>query len=143
MAISYSIGLLPNLGATGLHFYLHGRKMNSDAMLELRENLSAVGGYWNDSKNRIEVLKPHSLQEDIWSYRKGILTFGAICFLMSWLGFFIQVMIMISLRYIVISRFEQEILHSELAKKILPPEHIKVFIQDYRERFTGAVDLAP
>ena len=140
MAVSYSIGLLPNLGATGLHLYLHRRKMLSPGMKQLRHNLSQIHCYWNDSKNRIENLRKNSFQEDLWAYQKGVFIFGALCFFMSWLGFFIQVMIMVSLRYIVISRFEQEIFSSELAAKSLATNEITSFLEDYRLRFKESVD---
>lgn len=127
LAAAYVVGWIPSLAVTGLHFWLHERKRKSKSVVQLQKNLSQIDKYWCESQGRVLDLTEQVITHDRDSSKKTILISGALFFFLSWLGFFLNLVILISIHYLAVSRLEKEIFSSDLASRDLTPDEVKNF----------------
>ena len=107
LAAGYVIGWIPSLAVTGLHFWLHKKKEESPAVKQLQKNLSSVQKYWSESQGHILELSENSLKNDKDMVHKSLWIMGALFFFLSWLGFLFNLLILISVHSLAISRTNQ------------------------------------
>jgi hypothetical protein len=119
LAAVYVIGLPATAALTGLHAFLYRRKMKSAEMSNIQSNLRTIGKYWSDSESKIKEFSEDSFAQDQRAYGKTVLWLGLFCFGFSWIGFFLQLLVMVSIRYIARPRLERAFFSSELAYKKL------------------------
>lgn len=130
MAASYAVGMIPSASLTGLHLFLQKRKLETTAMRRLQANLEKIGHYWSDTDSSVLPRSSESLSQDFEKYRRSLFVFGGICLFLSWLGFFAQLMVMVSIRYLARSRLEQRLFASDLVEENLPADHVKARVDE-------------
>src|SRR4051812_45675384 len=98
LALTYVIGLPATGSLTGLHAFLFRRKINSIEMRTVQTNLQQVGLFWSDTESKIKPYTPDAVDADTQNYYKTVLWLGLFCFFLSWIGFFLQLLVMVSIR---------------------------------------------
>lgn len=125
LAVAYVTGLPANALLSGLHAFLFHQKMRSNAMAQVQTNLAKLDLFWSDSESKVKRIGETNQTTDKASYYRTVLRLGVICFFMSWLGFFLQLLVMISVRFIARPRLEKALFSSELAQQNLSYEDIR------------------
>ncbi len=125
LGAAYLVGFLPNFGLTGLHLWLARRRQQSPATQNLQNNLASVNLTWNETKAELQALPLNATKEqlaekqahDLEQYNRTALIFGALCAGLSWLGFFFQLLMMASLRFLANPRSEKFLRSSRLCTR--------------------------
>lgn len=125
LAVVYVAGLPANAALSGLHAFLFRMKMRS-----VQANLSRVGFFWSDSKSKIRRIGDDTEAKDIAAYYKTVIRLGVICFVLSWVGFFFQLLVMFSIRFLARPGLERAVLTSDLAARELTSEEVKAALSD-------------
>src|SRR4051812_32509323 len=120
MAAAYVIGLPATAGLTGLHAFLFRRKMNSAKMRNIQMNLQSVNLFWSDAEGKIKPWSEGAVEADRKTYFTTVKWLGILCFFLSWIGFFLQLLVMVSIRYLARPRTERKIYDSDLTTARLP-----------------------
>jgi hypothetical protein len=131
MALSYVIGTIPSLTVTVLHFWLHKKKITSKPFLQLQRNLQGVQKYWCESQGKILDLTEDAIAKDDKNFRKTLKVMGTIFFFLSWFGFFFNLIILISIHSIAISRYEKKIFNSALCEDDLSFSEVENVLKDF------------
>lgn len=129
IAGAYVTGLIPSSGLTGLHLYLFRRKIHSKAMAVLQLNLQKVNLYWSESNGEISTLEQGTPSQSEKRYFKSVVIFGIVFFFLSWIGFFVQLLIMVSLRYLAMPRLERALFASKLAEHEMSESEVRNALQ--------------
>jgi hypothetical protein len=132
VAAAYIAGLVPSSALTALHLFLFRRKIKSQEMQTLQANLHKVNLFWSESNGEISTLEQGTPTQSERKYFKNVLIFGVIFFFLSWIGFFVQLLIMISLRYLAMPRVERALFASRLAKEYLTEVEVRSELQILR-----------
>lgn len=127
LAAAYVVGWFPSLAVTGVQYWLHERKRKSKSVAQLQKNLSLIDKYWCESQGKVLDHNEQVIAHDRDSFKKTILISGALFFFLSWLGFFLNLLILISIHYLAVSRLEKEVFSSDLARRDLTPDEAKDF----------------
>ena len=129
MAAGYIIGWIPSLSITGLHYWLHKKKIESVNYKQLQKNLSTVNKFWSETQGQLSELGEDSILEDKYQFRKSLLIMGTFFFFMSWVGFFFNLLILFSIHFWAISRKEKKVFESLLCQKDLPQEEVNSILK--------------
>lgn len=129
MAAAYLTGLVPSAALTALHLYLFRRKIKSNEMTCLQTNLQKVNLFWSESNGEISTLEQGTPAQSERKYFRNVLIFGVFFFFLSWIGFFVQLLIMISLRYLAMPRVERALFASRLAAEELSEADVRKELQ--------------
>lgn len=129
IAAAYVAGLVPSSALTGLHLFLFRRKIKSKEMRCLQINLQKVNLFWSESNGEISTLEQGTPTLSERKYFRNVLIFGVIFFFLSWIGFFVQLLIMISLRYLAMPRVERALFASRLAADELSEAEVRSELQ--------------
>lgn len=132
MAVVYGVGLLPNLALAGLHLELHRRKSNRPSTRLLQRNLAKAGFQWSEAAGKIVPFENDSQEKDKRSYRRSVFILAGLCLFLSWLGFLAQLLVMISLRYLAVSRMEERLFSSRLAREDLAEAEVERLVAEWR-----------
>lgn len=132
LAAAYVTGLVPSSALTALHLYLFRRKIKSAKMHTLQVNLQKVNLFWSESNGEISTLEQGTPAQSERRYFKNVIIFGIIFFFLSWIGFFVQLLIMISLRYLAMPRVERALFASRLANEEMPEKEVRAELQTLR-----------
>jgi hypothetical protein len=130
LAAGYLVGFLLTAGLVALHVFLQIRKQKSSAMRMLQNNLKKNDLFWCDSESSIQEYRPHAEKIDLQRSIKSILISGVAFMFFSWLGFVMQIILMMSVRYLAVKRIETKLFESELAEKELNPEKSREIIKE-------------
>ncbi len=122
LAFGYLIGFTATLSLVALHIFLQGRKQKSSAMRNIQSNLKKINLFWADSEADIKSYSPGAEKADLEKSIRSICIAGTAFTFMSWAGFFLQLTVMASIRFLAIKRLESKLFDSELAKVDLTPE---------------------
>lgn len=122
IAAAYAVGIFLTLALVGLHIYLQSRKQQNPSMRQLQKNLKKINLFWSESESAIKTYTPGAEKQDAAKSIRSILISGAGFSFLSWLGFFLQLMLMFSLRYLAVKRVETRLFESELTEKDLDAE---------------------
>ncbi|MBX2995656.1 MAG: hypothetical protein KF681_12565 [Bdellovibrionaceae bacterium] len=124
MAVGYAVGWIPNIALTALHYEWHRRKMRSERTQRVQRNLRHVGSVWIESETTIKEWVEGREERDLLKYRRGVWLLGIAGLVLSWIGFFFQLMIVFSIHVIAKSRAEQLLFESPIATKDLSAEEV-------------------
>lgn len=116
LAAAYTVGFICCLMLTMLYVFLRDRRRRSRAAQTVQANLKTLNYFWSDSADAIVRLELDSAAKEERKSRKTIGTTGLILSLLSWLGVFFLLMIMLSERYLARSRRERKLFSSSLSK---------------------------
>ena len=114
LAAVYTVGFVACLALTMLYVFLRERRRQSHGAQQVQLNLAKAGLYWSDSADAIIALAPTSAIDERNRSKKAIGTTGLILSLLSWLGVFFLLIIMLSERFLARSRRELKLFNSEL-----------------------------
>lgn len=132
LAAVYVVGLVPSASLTALHLFLFRRKIKSEEMQTLQVNLQKVNLFWSESNGEISTLEQGTPAQSERKYFRNVIIFGIIFFFLSWIGFFVQLLIMISLRYLAMPRVERALFASRLAEEDLIESEVRKELQILR-----------
>ena len=128
MAISYVVGTTASVSLSGLHIFLFKQKIKTKSFVQLQSNLAQCELFWSETESNIKAAENLSLSElkekDQQQYIKSVLLSGALFAALSWIGFFLQLLMMASIRYWAVSRRERQIFESDLVLK----DHSKDYV---------------
>ncbi len=131
LGIAYVAGLPATASLTALHAFLFKRKMNSLKMRNVQTNLGLVGKFWSDSEGKIKDLAPNmGIEQDKRAYYRTVLWLGIFCFGLSWIGFFLQLLVMLSIRYLARPRLERKVFESPLAETVCEPSKVRSHLSE-------------
>lgn len=119
LAISYVVGWIPSAAVTGLHFYLHRKKVRSERYRLLQTNLRKVNLLWRESRSDIEAFVEGKEERDLAKYEKNLLLMGTFFLFLSWGGFVFNLIVLASIHWLAVSRKEQKIFASPLVQREL------------------------
>jgi hypothetical protein len=122
LALGYGIGFIATLCLVGLHVFLQTQKQKSRPMRQVQANLKKIGLFWSETESSIKNDEAGGEKHDAQKSVKSVLLSGTWFVFLSWLGFFLQLIVMISLRYLAVKRLEVRLFESELAEKDLSAE---------------------
>jgi hypothetical protein len=114
LAAAYTVGFVACLALTMLYVFLRERRRHSHGAKCVQSNLAKLGLYWSDSADAIVPLTPTSADDESMRSKKTIGYTGLILSLLSWLGVFFLLVIMLSERFLARSRRERHLFTSEL-----------------------------
>ena len=129
LAVGFLAGFFMTAGLVALHLFLQFRKMKTRRMLLIQKNLRQLGLYWSDSESTIKNDEPGASQNDIKKSIRSILISGVGFMFLSWLGFVMQMTLMLSLRYLAVKRIETRLFESELAEKEVSADVSREIVQ--------------
>ena len=132
LAAAYVTGIVPSAALTGLHLYLFRKKIKSPEMSTLQQNLQKVNLFWSESNGEVSTLEQGTPAQSERHYFKNVMIFGIIFLFLSWIGFFVQTLIMISLRYLAMPRVERALFASKLAHQNLNEAEVRAELQILR-----------
>lgn len=130
MAVSYVVGWIPSAAVTGLHFYLHRKKVRSGPYQQLQKNLRKVNLIWRESRADIETFTEGKEERDLALYEKNLLLMGTFFFFLSWAGFVFNLIILVSMHKLAVSRKEQKIFASPLTQRDLEAKDIETILKE-------------
>lgn len=115
LAAIYTVGFLACLTLTGLYVFMRERRRRSKGARTVQANLAKLGYYWSDSEDAIVSLTPSSAEDEALRSKKTIGYTGLILSLLSWLGAFFLLLVMVSEGFLARSRRERKLFTSSLA----------------------------
>lgn len=130
MAVSYVVGWIPSAAVTGLHFYLHRKKVRSAPYQQLQKNLRKVNLVWRESRANMEPFAEGKEERDLALYEKNLLLMGTFFFFLSWAGFVFNLIILVSMHKLAVSRKEQKIFASPLTERDLEAKDIETILKE-------------
>ncbi|UXR64996.1 hypothetical protein EZJ49_01870 [Bdellovibrio bacteriovorus] len=130
LAAAYVIGWIPSAGITGLHLWLHRKKIKSPAYRQLQNNLKKINLTWRESRSDIEPLYEGKEEADLKAYEKNIFLMGAFFLFLSWGGFIFNLIVLVSVHALAVSRKERWIMDSDLTRKDVSPEDVQAILKE-------------
>lgn len=115
LAAVYSVGFLVCLILTMIYVFLRERRRHSLGARNVQTNLAKLNLYWSDSADAVVPLTETSAEEEARRSQRTIGYTGLILSLLSWLGVFFLLVIMLSERFFARSRRERNLFGSDLA----------------------------
>jgi|GEM_PF-2852817 len=115
LAAIYTTGFIFCFILTGVYVFLRERHRHSKSALNIQTNLAKLNLYWSDAADAIVPLTPTSSQDEASRSKRTIGYTGLILSLLSWLGAFFLLLIMLSERFFARSRRERNLFGSELS----------------------------
>lgn len=98
-------------------------------MRYIQSNLKKINLFWSESESSVKSLTEDSERKDFEKAVKSILVSGIGFSFLSWLGFLLQLMVMVSLRFLAVRRIERKLFEGDISKKELSETEIKKYIE--------------
>lgn len=117
--MAYGAGLILTFCLVGLHIYLQSRKQGSPEMRQVQANLKKINLFWSEAESQVKDYTRGAEKKDAEKAVRSILISGVGFAFLSWLGLFLQFVLMLSLRYLAVKRVENRLFESDLAEKDL------------------------
>lgn len=130
MAASYIIGWIPSAIVTGLQFQRHRKKVASPPYRLLQANLHKVDLIWRESRSDVEPFSEGKEDHDLKSYEKNLLLMGTFFLFLSWLGFFFNLLVLISVHSLAVSRKERKLFSSDLTVQDLTADQVRQILKE-------------
>ncbi|WP_374079085.1 hypothetical protein [Bdellovibrio bacteriovorus] len=130
MAAAYVVGWIPSAAITGLQIWLNRKKVKSAPYRQLQKNLQKVGLIWRESRSDMEPFREGKEEQDLKSYEKNILLMGTFFLFLSWVGFFFNLLVLISVHSLAVSRKERKLFSSDLTTQDLAVEPIQEILKE-------------
>jgi hypothetical protein len=133
LAVGYLVGFIATLLLVGLHVFLQIKKQQSAPMRIAQSNLKKLNLFWADSEADLKSYVAGSEKIDLSKSIRSILIAGVAFVFMSWLGFFLQLMVMLSLRFLAVKRLERNLFNSELVENDLPISTVTEIVNKFKK----------
>lgn len=130
MAVGYIVGWIPSAGVTALQIWLHRKKVKSAPYRLLQSNLQKAQLQWRESRACIEPFHEGKEESDLKAYEKNLLLMGGFFLFLSWMGFFFNLLVLVSVHSLAVSRLERSIFASRLTEKELSGEQVLEAVQE-------------
>lgn len=117
LAAVYALGFVACLALTILYVFLRERRRHSRGAQMIQANLAKLNLYWSDSADAIVPLTADSAIDETRRSQRTIGYLGLLLSLLSWIGVFFLLIIMVSERYLARSRRERHLFGSKLARE--------------------------
>lgn len=130
LAAAYVIGWIPSAGVTGLQIWLHRRKVQRPAYRKMQANLRKAGLLWRESRSDLEPFQEGKEDQDLKAYEKNLLLMGSFFLFLSWLGFFFNLLVLISVHSLAVSRKERFLFSSALTEQDLLVEQVQEILKE-------------
>lgn len=130
LAAAYVIGWIPSAGVTGLQIWLNRKKVRAPGYRILQKNLQKIGFQWRESRSDIEPFHEGKEEHDLHSYEKNILLMGSFFLFLSWAGALMNLIVLISVHSLAVSRKERKLFASDLTVRDLPAEQVQDILKD-------------
>ncbi|NUN04685.1 MAG: hypothetical protein HUU57_02885 [Bdellovibrio sp.] len=130
MAASYIFGWIPSAIVTALHFKKHRQKVASAPYRQLQTNLQKVDLMWRESHSDLMPYSTGKETVDLRAYEKNLLLMGTFFLFLSWLGFFFNLLVLISVHSLAVSRKERKLFSSDLAGKDLTAQQVRAILKE-------------
>lgn len=130
LAAAYVIGWIPCAAVTGLHIWLHRKKVRSPAYRQLQSNLQKAGLSWRESHAALEPHSENKETSDLKTYEKNILLMGTFFLFLSWGGFLFNLIVLFSVHSLTISRKERALFASPLTTQDLGSEEVREILKE-------------
>lgn len=121
----FLMGSVASLVTGLLLLFMQLAKYRSGRLLMIQKNLQKIDLRWNDIEGGTEPLVAGSTEREIERARTTYILFCLFSMMLSWVGFFILLIIWISLKRLIVSKVEKQLFASELA--LLELERADVF----------------
>ncbi len=138
LAAGYVAGWIPNAALTLGHFYFHKQKLKSEKMVRLQTNLRSIGWMWAESEGRLRRWVFGRDERDSRRYQRSVWLLGLAGLVLSWFGFLMQALVMISLRKLAVPRAETLLYESALTQKTLTPQEAQAELDRLSEQYPEA-----
>ncbi len=129
LAFGYLIGFAATTFLVALHIILQVRKQHSKKMQMVQLNLRKNDLFWSDCESSIKSYSVLAEKEDLEKSLKSIFISGAAFVFMSWVGFLLQMILMLSIRCLAVKRIERNLLASELAEQDVPADQVSTIVK--------------
>lgn len=130
LAAAYVIGWIPSAGVTGLHLWLHRKKVQRPTYRKMQANLQKAGLLWRESRSDLEPYQEGKEDQDLKAYEKNLLLMGSFFLFLSWLGFFFNLLVLISVHSLAVSRKERFLFSSALTEQDLLVEQVQEILKE-------------
>lgn len=130
MAAAYIVGWFPSAAVTGAQIWLHRKKVQAPAYRLLQKNLQKVGLLWREAHSDIESFEDGKEAQDLKTYEKNILLMGTFFLFLSWPGFLFNLVVLISVHSLAISRKERQLFSSDLTRREASPEEVQQILKE-------------
>lgn len=121
----FLMGSVASLVTGLLLLFMQLAKYRSGRLLMIQKNLQKIDLRWNDIEGGTEPLVAGSTEREIERARTTYILFCLFSMMLSWVGFFILLIIWISLKRLIVNKVEKQLFASELA--LLELERADVF----------------
>ncbi|WII71434.1 hypothetical protein QJS83_13270 [Bdellovibrio sp. 22V] len=130
LAAAYVVGWIPSAIVTGLQVGLHRKKVKTPSYRLLQNNLQKVGLIWRESRSDIEPYSEGKEERDLHAYEKNLFLMGAGFLFLSWMGFLFNLIVLISVHSLAVSRKERKIFESDLTSKDLGVDEVRAILKE-------------
>ncbi len=128
----FVLGSLVSLMTGGLLIFLQLSKYKSKNYLLLQKNLKKINLRWNDLEGDTETFSDVSEENEIQKARTTYILFCLVGVILSWLGFFILLIIWISIKKLIVNRLERQLFNSELISHELDGKFVEEKMQVFK-----------
>lgn len=117
LAFGYLIGLVVAITVVTATYFWNHRRLHSKALVTLNSNLQKIGKYWSNTQGQILSGSSAEIEKDRRESGRSFLILGALLCIGSWLGLFVFLLTIFSIRKITITPIETKVFASPLAQK--------------------------
>ncbi|WP_291515533.1 hypothetical protein [Bdellovibrio sp. ArHS] len=97
----------------------------------LQANLQKVGLLWRESNSDLEGFQEGKEAQALRGYEKNLLLMGSFFLFLSWLGFFFNLLVLISVHSWAVSRKERFLFSSALTEQDLLVEQVQEILKEF------------
>lgn len=133
LAAVYALGLLTSAFSTFLFLVLWRRRKTARPAVTLNSNLKKIGLFWSEHHDRIETWEEGIEERDWQASARSFGLLGAMLSALSWGGFVLLLILIVSIRALARSRLEKNLFSSPLARESsLSPERVREIVDPLR-----------
>lgn len=112
----FLLGSVASLVTGLIMLFLQLAKYRSGRLLMVQKNLQKIDLRWNDIEGDTEAFAAGSAEKEIERARTTYILFCLFGMMLSWAGFFILLIIWVSLKKLIVNKVERQLFASELAQ---------------------------
>lgn len=113
--VIFILGSVVSLLTGLIMLFLQLAKYSSSRFIMVQKNLQKVNLRWNDLEGSTEPAVADSTAKEIEKARTTYILFCLFGMMLSWAGFFILLIIWVSIKKLIVNKLEKQLFTSELA----------------------------
>lgn len=125
LAVIYLAGVLSSFLVTLCHHWLIYRKISSAHWIQLQRNLIRSGCFWSETRGELIRHSEGASEMDLQRLVRQVYLLGGLMAFLAWLGFFLQIVIIISLRFLIRSPLENKLFDSKLVQREFTGQEVR------------------